>query len=136
VRVDKLTIAALGATLALYRDPEHAVTAIPVLTMLTMPAAAVAERARRLASWLGDRGIDAGVRQTEGSVGGGAFPMARIPSAGVVVRGDATDVELRLRRANPPIIGRISDGELVLDLRTVLPRDDERLGEMLLAALR
>jgi L-seryl-tRNA(Ser) seleniumtransferase len=69
-------------------------------------------------------------------VGGGAFPTARIPSAGLVLRPDPTAIEDRLRRAHPPIIGRIADDEVVLDLRTVVPRDDVRFADTLLTALR
>jgi L-seryl-tRNA(Ser) seleniumtransferase len=60
-------------------------------------------------------------------VGGGAFPTAEIPSSAVVLEGNAGELEEKLRHAEPPVIGRIADGKLLLDLRSVLPREDAAL---------
>ena len=76
VRVDKLTLAALEATLALYRDPARAVREIPALAMLTSPAASIQMRAEQAAARLRSNGIKCDVVETEASVGGGAFPTA------------------------------------------------------------
>lgn len=136
LRVDKLTIAALGATLALYRDPARAVSAIPTLAMITAPVARVRERAKRLGAHLSSRGVATQIVDSEASVGGGAFPTARIPSVAIRVGvGDAESVERRLRSGVAPVIGRIADGAVLLDLRTVPERDDQAYADTLAAAL-
>ncbi len=125
LRVDKLTLAALEATLMLYRDPSTAVATVPVLSMLTATAAAVRQRADAAAARLRRAGVTCDVIETVASVGGGAFPTARIASAAVAIRADATGAETRLRRAQPAVIGRLADGAVLLDLRTV-PADHDR----------
>ena len=72
---------------------------------------------------------------TRASVGGGSFPTAEIPSAGVAVAGAAAEIEEKLRRGEPAVIGRIVDGRVVLDLRSVLPREDSTLSRAVLKAL-
>jgi len=128
-RVDKLTLAALEATLALYRDPARAMCDVPVLAMLSQTAAQLRVRANRVRVQLDAR---VSVVETEASVGGGAFPSVRIPSIALSVGRDAQQVEQALRRGEPAIVGRVADGCLLLDLRTV--RDDEE--GALVAALR
>ncbi len=136
LRVDKLTIAALGATLALYRDPARAVSAIPTLAMITTPVARVRERAKRLGAHLSSRGVATQIVDSEASVGGGAFPTARIPSVAIRVGvGDAESVERRLRSGVAPVIGRIADSAVLLDLRTVPERDDQACADAVAAAL-
>ncbi|HEU4563284.1 MAG TPA: L-seryl-tRNA(Sec) selenium transferase [Gemmatimonadaceae bacterium] len=135
-RVDKLTLAALEATLALYRDPARALREVPVLAMLGAPVAGVRARAERLRERLGRGGIAARVVESEGSVGGGAFPVARIPSAALALEGDAAALEASLRAGDPPVIGRIAEGRLLLDLRSVPPADDERLAAAVAEAFR
>lgn len=132
-RVDKLTLAALEATLALYRDPARAIREIPVLAQLTEAASTLRERAERLRATIGDPRIE--VVETKASVGGGAFPTAEIPSAGVAISGRADAVEQHLRRSSPPIIGRIADGRVILDLRTVDVREDSELATAVRAAI-
>ena len=130
LRVDKLTLAALEATLALYRDPAVAIREIPALAMLTAPVERIRERARMAASR-----IPAEVISSEATVGGGAFPTARIPSAALAIAGDAEDVERRLRLGDPAVIGRIADGRCVLDLRSVREADDAAFVEAVMRAL-
>ncbi|GAC1651581.1 MAG: L-seryl-tRNA(Sec) selenium transferase [Gemmatimonadaceae bacterium] len=127
LRVDKLTLAALEATLALYREPERARREIPALAMLTASASDIRERAATVARTLTDARVRCGVVESEASVGGGAFPTARIPSAAVVVEGDAGTLARRLRDADVPVIGRIADGRVHLDMRSVLPAEDQAL---------
>jgi L-seryl-tRNA(Ser) seleniumtransferase len=127
LRVDKMTLAALHATLRLYREPARAVHEIPTLVMLTTPPEEVAARATRLAARLSGAGVPCHSAVSEATVGGGAFPSARIPSSAVVLGGDAGPLERALRDGTPPVVGRIADGALWLDLRTVLPADDDRL---------
>ena len=132
-RVDKLTLAALEATLALYRDPARAVREIPVLAQLTASVAALRERARRLMAAIGDSRLE--IIDTNASVGGGAFPTAEIPAAGIAIAGRADAVEQRLRANDPPIIGRIAEGRVVLDLRTVAAGEDSELAAAIRASL-
>ena len=135
LRVDKLTLSALEATLRLYLDPERAVKEIPVLAMLTASPSEIESRANAVARTLKEGGVEAEVTATQASVGGGAFPTAEIPSSGVVLAGDANETEEKLRRGEPPVIGRISDDKLLLDLRSVLPREDATLSRAVLKAL-
>lgn len=135
LRVDKLTLSALEATLRLYLEPERAVKEIPVLAMLTASPDEIESRAQAVARTLREGGVEAGVTATMASVGGGAFPTAEIPSSGLVLGGNAGDTEEKLRRGEPPVIGRILDGKLLLDLRSVLPREDATLSRAVLKAL-
>lgn len=135
LRVDKLTLAALEATLALYRDPDRAAQDIPALAMLTAPADAVRARAEALARQLRLAHIDGDVVATEASVGGGAFPTARIPSYAVSPSGEARALEARLRAAPRPVIGRIAEDRLLLDLRSVWPDDDDALARAIIETM-
>jgi L-seryl-tRNA(Ser) seleniumtransferase len=136
LRVDKLTLSALEATLRLYLDPERALNEIPVLAMLTAAPTEVESRAHAVARTLREGGVEAQVVATKASVGGGAFPTAEIPSSAVVLNGGAEAAEERLRRGEPPVIGRIADGKLLLDLRSVQPREDATLSRAVLKALK
>ena len=135
LRVDKLTLAALEATLALYRDPPRALREIPTLAMISTSLANVRDRARSLAGRLASRNIAGEVIDTDASVGGGAFPTARIPSAGVALDGNAERHDARLRASEPPVVGRIINGRLMLDLRTIPPGLDDELTVILERAL-
>ena len=135
LRVDKLTIAALEATLALYREPARALREVPTLAMLTAPVAQVHARATALVSALGAHGIRASSRASEATVGGGAFPTARIPSAAIALDGDAQQLAERLRGAELPVIGRIEHDVLLLDLRSVPASHDSRLAASLASVL-
>jgi L-seryl-tRNA(Ser) seleniumtransferase len=129
LRVDKLTLAALEATLTLYREPERARREIPALAMLTAPVEQIRARAEAMAKALGNR---ASAAASDASVGGGAFPTAKIPSAAVALAGNATALDIRLRAEVVPVVGRINDGRLLLDLRSVPANEDAEL----LATLR
>ena len=135
LRVDKLTIAALGATLALYRDPAVARREIPVLAMLAAGAESLRQRANAIAKELAARGVPCDVVASESSVGGGSFPSAVLPSFAVALRESASIVEQRLRGATPAVVGRVNDGRMLLDLRSVLPYEDEALGATVAGAL-
>jgi L-seryl-tRNA(Ser) seleniumtransferase len=115
LRADKLTLAALEATLALYLDPELAIREVPVLRMLAQPVETVRTRARRLAKLVGGE-----VEATVGRVGGGALPLTELPSFACAVEEELAPM---LRDADPPVIGVVRDGRCLLDCRTV--RDDE-----------
>ena len=123
LRVDKVTLALLGATLRLYASKESR-EQIPFYRMLALSTDALRERAARIAV----RVSGAVVVETRGQIGGGSLPQASIPSAGVAVPSAETDALVaRLRRATPPIVARIEDQRVVLDLRTVAPEDDDAI---------
>jgi L-seryl-tRNA(Ser) seleniumtransferase len=132
MRVDKLTLSALEATLRLYLDPERALKEIPVLSMLTASLAEIGARAEAVVTKLRAAGIEAKLADSNASVGGGAFPTAAIPSCAIVLSRKAQEVEKKLRIGEPAVIGRMSDGSLLLDLRSVLPREDELLAEAII----
>ena len=135
LRVDKLTLAALQATLMLHLDPSVAMREVPVLSMLAATTESLAMRGRAVIDRLHRAGADASLVETRASVGGGAFPTASIPSVALSVTADATALEQRLRRGATPVIGRILDGRLLLDLRSVLPHQDGMLTDAVLAAI-
>jgi len=135
LRPDKLTLAALVATLATYRDGT-ADRELPVWRMIGAGERALARRARALAAAIAAAGIPAEVVVTRSTVGGGSLPEETQPSRGVAVgMGSAAGLMRALRSAQPPVIARIVDGRAVLDVRSVLPEDDERLGLAVIAAL-
>jgi len=135
MRVDKMTIAALGATLSLYREPERALREIPTLAMITADVGIVRARSEALASTLRGAGIGAQAVSTVASVGAGAFPTRGLPSAGVAIDGDAGNLEQKLRAGETPVIGRITDGRLLLDLRSVPAAHDDELRSTVMRAL-
>jgi L-seryl-tRNA(Ser) seleniumtransferase len=129
MRVDKLTLSSLEATLRLYLEPERALNEIPVLSMLTASLKEINARAEHVAAKVRAAGIEAQVADSSASVGGGAFPTASIPSRAIVLTPSAQEKEEKLRLGEPAVIGRISDGNLMLDFRSVLPREDDLLTE-------
>jgi L-seryl-tRNA(Ser) seleniumtransferase len=135
-RVDKLTLAALEATLALYRDPGRARREIPALAQLTCPLDELRRRAEQLRRDLGGSRSAIEIVDSDASVGGGAFPTARIPSIALAVDGPAATIERRLRSGEPPVIARIVDDRLLIDLRTVLPPEDADVVLAIRAALQ
>jgi L-seryl-tRNA(Ser) seleniumtransferase len=138
MRIDKLDLAALEATLRLYRDPERAWEEVPVLRLLARDARALEAAARDLAARVARELADAAdvdVVQTSSEAGGGALPGADLASWAVAVRpraGGPESWDRRLRRHRPPVFARIADDRLLLDVRT-LDVDDL---ELLIAALR
>ena len=136
LRVDKLTLAALEATLGLYREPSRALREIPALAMLSTAADAVRARAEAICARLVNEGRRACVVDSGATVGAGAFPTCTVPSFAVELAGDANANERHLRAGDPPVIGRIVEGNVRVDLRTILPADDEALAGALLRALR
>jgi L-seryl-tRNA(Ser) seleniumtransferase len=120
-RVDKMTLAALEATLRLYRSPERARRDIPVLRMLTETAEEVEARARAAQGELSPAAAKlVSIAPMRSVLGGGAAPGFEIASAGWRLSGHAEDTESRLRGQDLPVIGRIEGGAFLLDFRTVL----------------
>jgi L-seryl-tRNA(Ser) seleniumtransferase len=121
LRPDKLTLAALAATLALVRD--GALAELPTARMLGATSEALRAMADALAHAIGEvAGLAIAVEPCSSTVGGGAMPQARLPSWAVTLRGASADaIDAALRRAPVPVIGRITGGRMWLDVRTIAP---------------
>jgi L-seryl-tRNA(Ser) seleniumtransferase len=133
VRIDKLSLAALEATLALYRDPAAARAALPVLAMLDADPALLAARAAALARATGGEVVDATAR-----VGGGALPLLELSGPAVALDpgpGGADALAAALRAGQPALVGRIHGGRVLLDPRT-LTDDEARLAAAVVRAAR
>jgi L-seryl-tRNA(Ser) seleniumtransferase len=128
LRADKLTLAALEGTLGLYLDPKRALREVPVLRMLNEPLEAVRARAQRLAEALGGA-----VEETVARVGGGALPLAELPSAACAVE---DELAAALRQGEPPVVGLMRDGRLLLDCRTLTDAEAEEAAAAVVAARR
>lgn len=129
VRPDKATLAGLHATLVHYERNEVE-REVPVWRMLCTPAAELEGRARAIAAATPGRAVS--VQPCQATVGGGSLPGETLPSwAAVIGRQSADEIAARLRRLDPPIVGRVADGRVWLDLRTVAPEEDAVLVEAL-----
>ena len=128
LRADKLTLVALEETLALYADPVRARREIPVLRMLDEPVEAVRERAERLAGLIGGE-----VEETVARVGGGALPLAELPSAAAAIE---ERLAAPLRLGSPPVVGIVRDGRLLLDARTLTAEEVDEVARAVLHARR
>jgi L-seryl-tRNA(Ser) seleniumtransferase len=128
LRPDKLTLAALEATLELYRDG-RAVSEVPALAMLAATEPSLQARAEKLRATCAEVRPDLQFRtmRVRSAVGGGSLPLCEPWSWAVSVEGNAEALEAALRRAEPPIIARIADDRLLLDVRTLLDGDPEKI---------
>ena len=140
LRMDKLSLAALEATLRLYRDDRRALAAIPTLRMLTLTAEQLTRRAdviaRRLRRILPDT-VRLVKQSGESSAGGGSFPLLQLPTTLIEVRiggHSPQKIEVALRRATVPVIGRIHRDRFLLDVRTVMDRDLPALAQSMAEA--
>jgi len=137
VRADKLTYAVLEATLALWRGSASR-GRIPVVRMLTATADELTRRARRLERRLVDvAGLTVATVEGASTVGGGSSPGSELPTTLLAITASghsATALEARLRSGEPPVIARIADDRVLVDLRTVAEEDETLLGEALAAA--
>jgi L-seryl-tRNA(Ser) seleniumtransferase len=134
LRLDKLSLAALEATLALYRDPQVARRELPVLAMLDAGADELAVRAARLAAGCGGTVVAASAR-----VGGGALPLLELPGPAVALDPGPAGAEAlarALRTGAPPVTGRIEDGRVLLDPRTLTDAEADAAAGAAAAALR
>jgi L-seryl-tRNA(Ser) seleniumtransferase len=129
LRVDKLTVAALEATVAMYMRGD--LDAIPIFKMIRMTPEEIGARATRLAEKVqGRAGIRAEVREGESVIGGGSTPGQSLPTRTIAITWDghsAQSLEALLRRNSPPIIARVEDDQVLLDLRTVLEGQDDEI---------
>lgn len=133
LRVDKLRLAALEATLAAHE--RDALASLPVWALLGQSSDALLRRARALVSTLGSGHEAVEVVDLDAPIGGGTLPGHRLASVGVALPGAPDAVAARLARGEPPVIGRVVDDRLVVDLRSVPPDDDARLAAALQHAL-
>lgn len=134
LRIDKLTVAALEATLELYRDGLDA-THVPARALLTAKREVLEARARKLAAALGALGVKHRVVEVKGRVGGGSMPLAEPPSYAVAVEGaPAAKLHERLRAGAPPVVARIADDELWLDVRCLSDADVDAVARCVAAA--
>lgn len=131
LRVDKLTLAALEATLRLYRDENTAIQAIPTLRMIATDLKTLEDRARGLVESLSAKipeYIEVEIKDGSSMVGGGALPVQSLPSKLVAVSSaklSAARLEAYFRGYKPPIIGRVEQELFLLDVRTLQPGDEE-----------
>lgn len=134
LRIDKLSLAALEATLQTYRDPERARHEIPVLAMLDASEERLAELAQTLKDAIGP---PAQIVRATGKVGGGALPLLELEGPAIALRTDADPaaVAQALRYATPPVIARIHDGQVLLDPRTMTHTDLEPAARAVRGAL-
>ena len=126
IRVDKMTIAALWATLTTYQDLHRAEQEIPTLAMLAVSGEDLRASAAQLCALLKERGVAAEVVAQSGPVGGGSVPTQLLPTFAVALPADMlspNQAEQALRCREKPIIGRITEGRLLLDVRTIFPED-------------
>lgn len=139
LRIDKLSLAALEATLGLYRDPRRARRELPVLAMLEIPDDELLDRATRLVAALDGVVADAEIVRAKAKVGGGALPLAELegPVVAITPRGGGVDpLAARLRAGEPAVVGRIQGGRLLLDPRTLDDEEVQPAGAAVTAALR
>ncbi len=132
LRVDKLTYAALEATLLAYVKRDYA--AAPVLHMMALQKSEIARRAEALISKLESEKLRAELIDGESLIGGGSAPSAVLPTTLVAVTCDslsANELATRLRASDPPVIARVEEGRVLLDLRTVLPEQDVAVSHVL-----
>lgn len=139
LRCDKLALAALEATLALYEAPTPPRERVPLLRMLAETPQAVARRARRLARLLrAIPGLDVVVAQDRSPVGGGSLPGDSLPTTTLLLAPEglsADGLARRLRHSRPAVIGRIARDRFILDLRTVSDDELRKIGQAIAQAL-
>ena len=132
LRVDKLTYGALEGTLGEHLA-ERALETVPVLRMASLPVEAIAVRAGILAGALRDAGVSVAVIDGQSTIGGGSAPGSALPTRLLALTHStlsADALESALRALDPPVIARIEDDMVLIDLRTVAPADDQRLAEL------
>jgi L-seryl-tRNA(Ser) seleniumtransferase len=140
LRIDKLTIAALEATLDAY-DAGHAQDTIPTLRLLTEPLVAIRRRARQVLARLGSEVRErtaAAIVDDHAQVGGGALPTVQLPTAALALGATpeaARALDEQLRRGDPAVIGRIAADRLLLDCRTVFPSQVSALAAAVTSAV-
>jgi len=126
LRIDKMTLAALEATLLQYRDEEEALAEICTLQLISLTPEQLKTKADRLLSLLQAASIPAYLTEATSQVGGGALPIEQLPTYGVILDLEGyspNQIEALLRKGTPPIIGRIVKDQYLLDVRTMAEGD-------------
>ena len=138
LRIDKMSLAALEATLRHYHRGE-AGEKIPVWRMISASTAELESRGRSWLERLESASASVGLNNTLATVGGGSTPGQELKSRAISIRpAGAVDCDIiarALRQAEPPVIGRIEQNRVLIDLRTILPKDDEDAIESVRRAL-
>jgi L-seryl-tRNA(Ser) seleniumtransferase len=131
LRCDKLTYAALEATLKLFLNPGRLRTAHPTLRMLTASVSVLKSRGQQLVKQLaGISGIQVELVDAKSQTGSGALPLEEIPSVAVAIACSRVDaLAAQLRNNNPPIVGYVRDDRFLLDMRTLWPDDLDTVAE-------
>ena len=135
LRVDKMTLAALEATLKLYLDEKEALEHIPTLHMISLSKERLFEKAEVLKTRLSDLDFKITIAEDKAEVGGGSYPASYLDSVVVKLehpRLSATDIERRLLEVEIPIITRIKDNELIFDMRTLRTREFDLVKQALI----
>jgi L-seryl-tRNA(Ser) seleniumtransferase len=135
--VDKVTLAGLEATLRLYLDPQRVLERIPTLRMLSMNGDTLKAIAEKVVGGLVAAGVSCAVVPTKGAVGGGTYPGVELDSWAVELEGPkgAQALANALREGSPPVVGRLVDDKLRLDVRTLLPGEAEVIAARVIEAV-
>ena len=139
LRVDKMTLAALEATLKLYLDEKEALEHIPTLHMISLSKERLFEKAEVLKTRLSDLDFKITIAEDKAEVGGGSYPASYLDSVVVKLehpRLSATDIERRLLEVEIPIITRIKDNELIFDMRTLRTREFDLVKQALIEVVK
>ncbi|NMA54433.1 MAG: L-seryl-tRNA(Sec) selenium transferase [Firmicutes bacterium] len=139
VRVGKLTLAALEATLRLYLNPKRVWEQVPTLRALSQDPKEIKRRAQKLAEAINQysSSLSAEVKPDTSEVGGGSLPLTRLPTYVVAVTAagvPAQNLTANLRQGKPPVVARIAAEQVLLDLRTVAPSEEKQLVATVAAA--
>ena len=122
-RVDKLVLSTLEGTLKYYLDEREAIKEIPTLRMITENKLEVEKRAKKLQNLLEEKGIVTQIVESRAKIGGGSMPEETVPSYALKFNGNAQELERYFRLGSSSIIGRISEGAFILDLKTIRDED-------------
>ena len=141
LRVDKLTLAALSATLASLRHPQTAVRELPLWAMIAASTNELQQRARRIVDEVKSRanGCCVDITTTTAYLGAGSLPTQQLESVAVALsteNASERDIAQRLRTGTPPVVGRLERGRVIIDLRAILPQQDDDLIDALIAGLQ
>lgn len=134
LRIDKMTLATLEATLVYYLDEENALKEIPTWNLLSQPLKEIKSRAEKLYRLLSEKELKAKVKivEDESEVGGGSLPLQKLPTYCVAVKPDKIlleELDCFMRSQKVPVVGRIKNGTYLLDMRTVFDSEVELLSE-------
>jgi L-seryl-tRNA(Ser) seleniumtransferase len=133
LRSDKLRLSALEATLAAHAR-DNAANEIPAFQMLALTARQIEQRANRAIEQVAPTELNLALEPGESAVGGGTAPTSKLPTTLIALthpRKSAVELEQQLRQSSPPVVARVAEDKVLLDLRTVFPEDLSALIETL-----